>query len=221
MGELFACYCFFTPQKLKGRIFMNKIIKKLQDVFTTKNIAGMAIFSALAFITYLLEIPIMASTPASFLELDFSNVFVLLAGFIYGPIPAIMVTLVKETIHILVGSTGGVGEFANIILTIIFVALPTIVYQYRKGIKTVVLTLAIACILQSGASLLTNKFINFPFFMGSAPFVPTAFSNMMFNSMWQYIFLFNAIKTISISILTILLYKRVKHLFKMINIMEK
>ena len=200
---------------------MNKIIKKLQDVFTTKNIAGMAIFSALAFITYLLEIPIMASTPASFLELDFSNVFVLLAGFIYGPIPAIMVTLVKETIHILVGSTGGVGEFANIILTIIFVALPTIVYQYRKGIKTVVLTLAIACILQSGASLLTNKFINFPFFMGSAPFVPTAFSNMMFNSMWQYIFLFNAIKTISISILTILLYKRVKHLFKMINIMEK
>ena len=181
----------------------------------------MAIFSALSFITYLIELPIMASTPAFFLELDFSNIFVLLAGFIYGPIPAIMVTLVKESIHILVGSTGGVGEFANIILTIVFVAVPTIVYRYKKGIKTVILTLAIACILQSGASLITNKFINFPFFMGSAPFVPTAFSNMMFNSMWQYILLFNAIKTVSISILTVLLYKRVKYLFKAINIMEK
>lgn len=200
---------------------MDKIIKKFQNIFTTKNIAGMAIFSALSFITYLLEIPIMASTPASFLELDFSNVFVLLAGFIYGPIPAIMVTLVKESIHILIGSTGGVGEFANIILTVVFVAVPTIVYRYKKGIKTVILTLAIACAMQSGASLLTNKFINFPFFMGSAPFVTTDFSNMMFNSMWQYILIFNVIKTITISVLTVLLYKRVKHLFKTINIMEK
>ena len=201
----------------------DKIIenKQKKNIFTTKNIAGMAIFSALSFVTYLLEIPIMASTPASFLELDFSNVFVLLAGFIYGPIPAIIVTLVKELIHILVGSTGGVGEFANIILSLVFISVPTIVYQYKKGIKTVILTLAIACVLQSGASLLTNKFINFPFFMGSAPFVPTPFSNKMFESMWQYILLFNGIKTIAISIITILLYKRIKYLFKMINIMEK
>ncbi len=198
---------------------MDKNIK--QNVFTTKNIAGMAIFSALSFITYLLEIPIMASTPAPFLELDFSNVFVLLAGFIYGPIPAIIVTLVKELIHILVGSTGGVGEFANIILTTAFVLLPTIAYQYKKGIKTVILTLAIACVIQSGASLITNKFINFPFYMGGAPFVTTDFSNQMFNSMWQYILLFNVIKTVSISILTVLLYKRVKYLFKMIKVMEK
>ena len=181
----------------------------------------MAIFSALSFITYLLELPIMAGTPATFLELDFSNVFVLLAGFIYGPIPEIIVTLVKELIHILVGSTGGVGEFANIILTITFVLVPTIVYQYKKGIKTVVLTLLIACVLQSGASLLTNKLINFPFFMGSVPFKPTDFSNQMFNLMWKYILLFNAIKTVSISILTVLLYKRIKYLFKILNVMEK
>ena len=201
----------------------DRITEKPQkkNIFTTKNIAGMAIFSALSFVTYLLEIPIMASTPATFLELDFSNVFVLLAGFVYGPIPAVIVTLVKELIHILVGSTGGVGELANIILTIVFVIVPTIVYQYKKGIKTVILTLFIACILQSGASLLTNKFINFPFFMGSAPFVPTEFSNKMFGTMWQYILLFNGIKTVSISIITILLYKRVKYLFKMMNIMEK
>ncbi len=201
----------------------DRITEKPQkkNIFTTKNIAGMAIFSTLSFVTYLLEIPIMASTPATFLELDFSNVFVLLAGFVYGPIPAVIVTLVKELIHILVGSTGGVGELANIILTIVFVIVPTIVYQYKKGIKTVILTLIIACILQSGASLLTNKFINFPFFMGSAPFVPTEISNKMFGTMWQYILLFNGIKTVSISIITILLYKRVKYLFKMMNIMEK
>ncbi len=215
---------FFLRPEVKGRIFMDNQIKakkQNKNLFTTKNIAGMAIFSALSFVTYLLEIPIMASTPATFLQLDFSNVFVLLAGFVYGPIPAIIVTLVKELIHILVGSTGGVGELANIILTVVFVVVPTIVYQHKKGIKTVILTLVIACILQSGASLLTNKFINFPFFMGSAPFVPTELSNQAFKSMWQYILLFNGIKTVSISIITILLYKRIKYLFKMMNIMEK
>ncbi len=201
----------------------DKIIEKThkKNIFTTKSIAGMAIFSALSFIMYLLELPIMAGTPAFFLELDFSNVFVLLAGYVYGPIPAIIVTLVKEVIHILIGTTGGVGELANIILTLVFISVPTIVYQYKKGIKTVILTLLVACVLQAGISLLTNKFINFPFFTGSAPFVPTENSNGMFASMWQYVLLFNVIKSIAVSIVTILLYKRVKYLFKMMNVMEK
>ena len=89
----------------------------MKKVFTTKNISGMAVFSALSFVIYLLEIPIFAGTPASFLELDFSNVFVMLAGFMYGPVPAIIITAVKEAIHISVGTTGGVGELANFLIT--------------------------------------------------------------------------------------------------------
>lgn len=192
-----------------------------QTIFTAKNIAGMAIFSAISFVVYLLEIPIFASTPANFLKLDFSNVFVLLAGFVYGPIPAIIVAFIKEAIHILVGTTGGVGEFANVILTIVYICLPTIVYQRKKGIKTVIITLLIACVLQTGAALLTNRFINFPFFMGSVPFVPTEHSDKMFATLWLYILVFNMIKTVAISVATILLYKRIKYLFKAINIMEK
>ena len=42
----------------------------MKKLFTTKNISGMAVMSALAFIIYLIEIPIFAGTPASFLELD-------------------------------------------------------------------------------------------------------------------------------------------------------
>ena len=113
----------------------------MKKVFTTKNIAGMAVFSALSFIVYLLEIPIFAGTPASFLELDLSNVFVMLAGFMYGPIPAILITLVKEGLHVFVGSTGGVGELANFIITTSFVLFPSILYQSKKGIKTVILSL--------------------------------------------------------------------------------
>ncbi len=190
----------------------------MKKVFTTKNVAGMAVFSALSFVFYLLEIPIFAGTPASFLELDFSNVFVMLAGFMYGPIPAVIITAVKEAIHIAIGSTGGVGELANFIITTAFVLVPSIVYRYKKGIKTVIITLIVACLIQTGISLFVNKFINFPFFMGGAPFVPNETSEKFFASLWWYVLLFNAIKSVAISLITLLLYKRVSYLFKKINL---
>lgn len=190
----------------------------MRKVFTTKNISGMAVFSALSFIVYLLEIPIFASTPASFLELDLSNVFVMLAGFMYGPIPAIIITVVKESIHITVGSTGGVGELANTIITTAYVLIPSIVYTKRKGLKTVIITLVLACVVQVCASVVVNKYINFPFFTGSVPFVPTETSETLFKTLWIYVLLFNLIKSVVISMLTIVLYKKTSYLFKKINL---
>lgn len=200
-----------SPFELEGAFSMKK-------TFTTKNIAGMAVFSALSFVIYLLEIPIFASTPASFLKLDFSNVFVALAGFMYGPIPAIIITVIKEAIHIPIGGTGGIGELANTITTIAFVIIPSIVYKYRKGIKPVIFTLLIAIVMQIGVSLLANKFINFPFFISGVPFAPTPASDGFFNTVWTYVLAFNAIKATAISILTILLYKRVSKIFKKIKL---
>ncbi len=193
----------------------------MKNLFTTKNVAGMAVFSALSFVVYLLEIPIFAGTPASFLELDLSNVFVMLAGFMYGPLPAVIITLVKESIHILVGTTGGVGELANVIITISYTLLPSILYRYRKGIKTVILSLIIACVIQSIISLIVNKYINFPFFMGSVPFVPNDTSEKMFSLLWGYVLAFNCIKSVVVSIVTILLYKKVSYLFRKINLQNE
>lgn len=190
----------------------------MKKTFTTKNIAGMAVFTALSFVLYLLEIPIFAGTPASFLQLDLSNVFIMLGGFMYGPLPALMICAIKELIHIPIGTTGGVGELANVIITSAFVLLPSIVYRYKKGFKIVVITLLVACIIQSSVSLLVNKFINFPFFMGGVPFVPNATSEKMFSMLWGYVLAFNVIKSVVISVITILLYKKVSHLFKKINL---
>jgi riboflavin transporter FmnP len=178
----------------------------------------MAVFSALSFVVYLLEIPIFAGTPASFLELDLSNVFVMLAGFMYGPVPALIVSGVKEAIHITVGSTGGVGELANFIITMAYALVPSIVYRYKKGIKTVIFTLIIACVIQTAISLFVNKFINFPFFTGSLPFAPTEKSNEFFAVLWPYVLGFNAIKSVAISVVTLILYKKVSYLFKKINL---
>ena len=194
----------------KGRIFM-------KNVFTTKNIAGMAIFTALAFVTYCLipEIPIFPGS-ASFLKLDFSNVFIMLAGFMYGPIPALIITVIKELLHLPFGTTMGVGELANVIMTASYVLFPSILYRYKKGIKWVVLSLLIACVLQIVFSLLVNRFINFPFFiwMYKMPISAKAF----FGTLWVYVLLFNVIKSVAISLVTLIIYKRIKYLFKIIGI---
>ena len=195
----------------KGLFIMNK-------TFSAKNIAGMAIFTALAFVTYCIipEIPIFPGTPASFLKLDFSNVFIMLAGFMYGPLPAVIIIVVKELLHLPFGTTMGVGELANVIMTVSYVLLPSIVYIKRKGISVVIISLLIACVLQIAFSLIVNRFINFPFFiwMYKIPFTPAEY----FGALWVYVLAFNAIKSVSVSIVTFLVYKRISYLFKKINL---
>ena len=202
------------PEKILRGVFFMK------NVFTTKNIAGMAIFTALAFVTYCLipEIPIFPGTPADFLKLDFSNVFIMLAGFMYGPIPAFIITVVKELLHLPFGTTMGVGELANVIMTTSYVLFPSIMYRYRKGIKSVILTLIVACVLQIAFSLLVNRCINFPFFIWMYKMPITA--GTFFGMLWWYVLLFNLIKSVAISIVTILIYKRIKYLFKVIRIVD-
>ena len=182
-------------------------------ITTTKRIVGTACFSALAFVISFIEFPIFPA--AGFLQLDFSMAFILLSGFIFGPISAITTSFVKELLRFLIGSgTGGVGEIANFCITLGFVLIPTIVYKYRKGIKTVILTIGIGCIIEILLSLFVNRYVNFPLYMGDM-------AKDMFNKLWIYIVLFNAIKSVSVAVLTILLYKRTSKFIKSINVIKK
>lgn len=108
-----------------------------------------ALLSALAYVVTFLEFPIFPAAP--FLKLDFSAVFVLLGGFMYGPVTAVVISGVKELLSLLDTQTAGVGELANFLLTFSFIIVPTFVYRYKKGIKTVCITLAVGCVLLNAA----------------------------------------------------------------------
>lgn len=177
--------------------------KNVKDFFSASKIAKLAIFSALAFVVTFLEFPIFPATP--FLKLDFANVFIMLSGFMFGPVSAIIVSFIKELLSLLKSSTGGVGEIANFVMTLSFVIVPSIVYRHKKGIKVVIICFAIATLLQSGVALLANRFINFPLFMGAG-------AAAAFSKWWIYVFAFNIIKGVAVSIVTLLLYKRISWL---------
>ena len=176
---------------------------------TTRSLAGTAVFAALAFVISLLEFPIFPA--ASFLQFDFSLVFILLAGFAFGPVSGIAASAVKELLRYAIGSgTGGVGEIANFLVTAAFILIPTVVYRYKKGLPIVIFTLIGGIILEAGVALITNRYINFPFFMGEV-------AEQTFKELWVYVLLFNIIKTVAVSVITLLLYKRLSKFLKALD----
>ena len=174
--------------------------------FTASRIAKIALLSALAYVVTFLEFPVFPAV--SFLKLDFANVFILLGGFMYGPVAAVVISAVKELLSLIDTQTIGVGEVANFLLTLSFVLVPTIVYRFKKGLPTVTLTLAAGCVLQIAASLVVNRYINFPLYEAFLPFSAAE----AFAQWWWYIILFNLIKCAAVSLVTLLLYKRISWL---------
>ena len=165
-------------------------------------------FSALAYALSYLEFPLFPAAP--FLKLDFSAVFIVLVGFLFGPISGISACAVKELLCFLTKTTtGGVGEIANFLVITGFILVPSIVYYFKKGFLTVIFTLLIGCVIQVGLALLVTRYINFPLFMGNG-------AKQAFSSLWGWVLLFNVIKSVAISIVTILLYKRISKILKKI-----
>ncbi len=187
---------------------MNKSKNSIKQTFSTKAIAGMAIFAALSFAVSFLEFSVFPASAVSFLKLDFSNVFIMLAGFMYGPLAALFVGIIKELLCLIGTSTFGVGQVANMAIILVYVIPPAIVYTKKKGIKVVLISLLISCVIQTITAVFVNKFITFPLY-GMAE---------VFNSVVWLLVAFNVIKSVSVSLLTVLLYKRIGYLFDKINI---
>jgi riboflavin transporter FmnP len=194
----------------------NGIFKRISlacaNYFTATRITYIAVFTALAYVLYLFDFSILPAV--TFLKIDFSNTFVMIAGFALGPVAGVIVGILKELIHALtVSQTVGVGELANIIVMLPYVLIPAIVYKKHKGIKIVLITLAIGCVAQTLMSIPVNYFINFPFFFGFNWEAGMSY----YISVWYWVVLFNLIKTVLISVAVVLIYKPLSRLIHLTN----
>lgn len=189
----------------------------LKQYFTATRMSFIAIFTALSYVLTLFDFPLLPGTPVTFLKLDFSNVFVMLSGFALGPVAGCIVAVLKELIHALtVGHTAFVGELANVLFVLPYMLIPAIVYKKRKGIKVVIVTLIFGCIGQCLVSLPVNYFLNFPAF--TAAFGGTwKGGQQLFIKTWYWALLFNFIKTVIISVITLIVYKPLSALIKKTN----
>jgi len=177
----------------------------------TLRIAGTAIFAVISVLLYITKVPPFVFPifpgPFSFLEMNFSEVPALIAGFAYGPLSSFLVLFIRLVVKLPMSTTGMVGEFADIIYSSSFVITASIIYKYRRTFKGVLLGLGIAFVVQLIVSGAANYFVVYYMYnemlspYGGLPFTPEEFIVAVIP--------FNIIKNTVIALITLLVYKRI------------
>lgn len=116
-----------------------KRAKTTERILSTRKIAMIGMFSAIAAVLMLFEIP-MPFAPG-FYKLDFSELPALIAAFAFGPVAGVMVEFCKIVLKLLFKSTSTafVGELANFAVGCSFLLPASIIYLFNKTKKTAVL----------------------------------------------------------------------------------
>lgn len=124
-----------------------------------------AIMGGLGAVLMALEFPITGLMP-SFIKLDFSELPALITSFAFGPQWGILVCLIKNLLHLIMGSTMGVGELSNFILGAIFVGTAGAVYKAKghKSRKRALIGCVAGTLAMAVLSVATNYFIVYPLY---------------------------------------------------------
>lgn len=142
----------------------NTISVKKERGYKLKMLATLGMLAAMAYvITFICRVPIIPSVP--FLDLEFKSAIILIGGFIYGPLPALAVTIVVCFLEMLTfSSTGFIGFVMNVLATAAFVCPAAFVYKKKKSLVGAIIGLAIGTALMTGVMLLWNYLVT-PMYM--------------------------------------------------------
>ena len=203
-----------------GSSLAEKHLLEARSVTAARRTAIVGICAAIATVLHIFDFPLPFLAP-DFYKLDFSELPVMLCGFYLGPSAAVACEGVKILLKLLIKgtSTAFVGDFANFAVGCSLVLPATIVYHLRKHKTGAIWGLIIGTLVMTVFGSAFNGIYLLPKFselfglpldsiiaMGSA--VNPAISNIP-TFVALSVAPLNLIKGGAISILTILLYKRV------------
>ena len=200
--------------------FSERYFKDLHKVRPARRIAIIAVCGAIAAVLHMLDFPLLFLAP-EFYKLDFSELPVMLCGFYLGPSAAVFCEVIKIILKLMFKSTSTafVGDFANFAVGCSLVLPAVIIYHTKKSkvsalwgcvVGTAVLTIFGSLF---NAVYLLPKFsqlygIPLDAIIGMGKDINSGISNITSFVMLAVAPL-NLIKGIMISVLTVLLYKRV------------
>ena len=178
------------------------------------------ICSAIAAVLHMLDFPLLFFAP-EFYKLDFSELPVMLCGFYLGPSAAVVCQAIKIILKLLINSTSTafVGDLANFVVGCSFVLPATIWYHAHKSKHSAVIGLILGTVSMSVLGSAFNAVYLLPKFsqlfglpldtiiaMGTA--IHSGISNVT-TFVMLCVAPLNLVKGTVVSILTLLLYKRV------------
>ena len=195
-----------TSSDNKGKFSKGKLSKKKIRI-PTRKLCGMAVLAALAVtLACTVHIPYFG---ASFLEYSPSDVPILIASFMYGPISGLIITVIVALIQgfTVSASAGPIGIAMNIFSTGTFVIVAGLIYKFHRNIKGAIVSLVVGFLSGVVAMVLWNIIIT-PLYMNV--------SRQVVITMIPTVFLpFNLMKYAGNAGLTFVLYKATGKLFKL------
>lgn len=129
----------------------------------TYRLALTAILAALASVLQYLEFPLPFLAP-SFIKMDFSDLPALIGTFAITPLTGVIITLIRNVIHILVSQSLGVGELCNFLLSAFFVLVAGSFYAFHKDRRSVMFGTAVGALAMAALSLPINYYVTYPFY---------------------------------------------------------
>ncbi len=194
----------------------------MKTVNKTRLIAGIGMLTAVAVVLQYIEvaIPIMPS----FVKLDFSDLPELIGAFAYGPLAGVLITLLKNLIHMAVSQSGFVGELSNFLLGATFSLVAGCIYKMKKSKNIALIAGLLASVAMALISYPLNSLLIYPLYYNVIGFPEEAVLAMYqvilptVKSVPQALLIFNVpftlVKGLLNVVITMLIYKRISFLLK-------
>lgn len=191
----------------------------------------MALFAAIAVILNVFSFPVAVIAP-SFYKLDFSEIPILICGFLLGPVAGVTVEFVKIMLNLLINGTNTmfIGEFANFIVGCAFVLPASILYMFMRTRKGAIVSMAAGTAAMVLAGCMLNAWLLLPWYAehfyaarGGMDAIVAAGSkvNPVIDSVFTFVVCavapFNFIKAAGCSVVTFLLYKKLSKALKAVK----
>ncbi len=176
----------------------NQIKKRMGAYFDTRRLVGMAMFAALAYgVTFVFRIPVV------FLTFDAKDAVLAIAAFIYGPVSAIIMSLIPALIELItISGTAFWGFLMNFISSASFSFTASLIYKHRKNLSGAIIGLYTAALVTTALMIPLNILI-MPIFQKDLT------AEAVIQWIMPLILPFNLAKTLMNASFVMLLYKPV------------
>lgn len=167
---------------------------KQNTTYMIKRLTALAMLAALAYVIHFVHIPV------GFLNLDFKDVIMTVCGMYFGPLSGLAVAVLVPLLEFLtVSETGVYGLIMNLLSSVTFVGIASLVYRFKKTMMGAVVGLVAAVLAMTSVMMVAN-FLVTPYYMGvSVEDVVALLPTLLLP--------FNAVKAILNASLTLCLYK--------------
>lgn len=173
---------------------------KKDTTYKIRRLTAVSVFAALAYVIHFIHIPV------GFLNLDFKDVIMTIAGMYFGPITGMILALLVPMLELPTSETGIYGLIMNALSSGTFVIVASVIYKFKRKLSGAILALSVAAVSTVAVMMGANLYIT-PYYMGVT-------QEAVISLIPTLLLPFNAIKSVLNAALTLCLYKPVTTVLK-------